>query len=341
MKHIYRIIISVLLLQSCATLYNSETTKVKIFVPENTSLVFDNDTLSLEKNYLTVFPKRSKDDLKFSLFNSETESDFSFKSRKSTYYYLNILTNYGIGMLIDANSNKRFTYKNVIHFELDTTTQNFVVSNSKISPFRQHDVFMYTSPLRAIDITSDPMLTLGVEYFILDDFSVSLEYGTIFTQRFRVNPTNELVENKGHSQRLEIKYYNGFNLTQNPRINEYLGLEARFISHQFTDDIQYLITDEDISYTRTEDFIVQKAVSVFNLKYGFNFPVGKRLYFDVYSGFGLRLKDIKNPNIFFDRNLHSYLDIGHHDYFGKSNLEAYQKNSNFNVSLGFKFGIKL
>jgi hypothetical protein len=104
------------------------------------------------------------------------------------------------------------------------------------------------------------------------------------------------------------------------------------------DNISCSVTEDDI---RTKDFIVRKSVSVYHLKYGFNFLVGKRLYFDIYSGFGIRLKNIKNPNLFFDRDLHKYIETGNHDYFGTDNLESYQNEVNFNFSLGFKFGVKL
>jgi putative salt-induced outer membrane protein YdiY len=195
----------------------------------------------------------------------------------------------------------------------------------------------------AIDAFSQPMLSLGGEYFFKDDVSISAEAGLKYTERLRSNSSVDFVEDRSHSFRMELKWYNIASLTGNGRINEYVGLEARFLRHQFTDDINYTISDGDIFYARNEDFIVQKKVNVFNIKYGLNFPIGKRLYFDLYTGFGIRYKTIKNPNRYYDPAKH--LNYDDEDGFlfwpNTNNLEEEGKQKLFNFSLGFKFGVKL
>ncbi len=342
MKNFFVALTTFILLNSCASILNSDTAKVKIFAPEGSNVIFKNDTLNVGEDYTKFYPLRSRDSLKFEMVNDSIKTDFAFRRKISGLLYLNIIYNYGLGILVDMTNPRRFTYKRSINLKIDSVNNEFYVSKEKIAPFNRHTFLIYTSPLRAMDVFSRPTVTLGTEYFYLNNLSVSAEYGHQFTNLSRNRSNLDLVEDRGHSLRFELKFYNLINLSDNPRIQSYIGVETRFLRSQFTDDISYSISNEDISYSKTEDYIVQRKVDIRNLKLGMNFPVGKRFYFDVYSGFGVRKIRVENPNRFYDPEIHSsFDDDGFFLFRRRSTLEEDGNRNYFNFSLGFKFGIRI
>ena len=341
LKKIVLLICIALLLNSCATILNGSNTKVKIYAPENTTVEYNNQTYILDEGKTNIFPERSRDSLKFTLKKDSVSTDFAFKRRTSPLFYLNLPYTYGLGMLVDFTNEKRFTYKRNLSFEIDSTTNTFQIYKGKSNPFKQHNVFIYTSPLLAIDVFTQPMLSIGTEYFPLENLSISVEYATVYTNRLRDNSKPKSFENKGRSFRYELKYYNLVSISNNPRVNEYIGIEARFIRQQYNKELRYYRTNQDINYFINEPIAVFKSVDIFNLKYGLNFPVGKRMYIDLYSGLGYRHKTFKNPNRLYNPEADELIDdIDHYWRINNNYLEDRDDSKLFNFSLGFKFGIK-
>ncbi|WP_026755909.1 hypothetical protein [Sediminibacter sp. Hel_I_10] len=341
LKHISWLFMSMLLLSSCTTILNSKTTKVKIYAPEHSKIIYKKDTLVLDEAFVKIHPIRSKDSLSFEVLQDSITAQFNFKRKTSGLLFLNIPYTYGLGILVDLTNEKRFTYPHNIRFVEDSSLNQLYTTKEKIAPFKRNTIFIYTSPLRAIDVFSRPTVTLGTEYFPRDNFSVSAEYGMQYIYPNSTSSNSLRVKDQGHSLRFEIKYYNLLHLSSNPNINDYIGLEARFLRTQFTDNIDYIITNEDLSFYRNEPIIVQKQANIFNLKYGLNLPIGKALYFDVYGGFGLRFKQIKNPNRMYNPDIHNLMDDYSENFFNEHILEETGNQNHFNVSLGFKFGVKL
>ncbi|WP_400079916.1 hypothetical protein [Winogradskyella sp. R77965] len=341
MKKIILLLYLCLILNSCATLLNGRTTKVKIYAPEGTTIVYKESHETLNEGKAEIFPERSKDTLRFTVENDSITTTFSFRRKISPLIYLNLPYTYGLGVLVDLTNHKRFTYLRNVNVKIDTTSNQFYHSDEKIIEFKKETVFLYTSPLRAMDVFSTPMLTLGAEYFFVDDMSISGEYGTRYLRKWRYDPKYRFVKHIGRSIRFELKFYNLANIFNNVRVNEYIGLEARFIRTQTNDDISYRVYNEDISLIRNEILTIQNSVDIFNVKYGVNFPIGEQLYLDLYMGFGQRRRTIKNPN-------NSYQNYTRYDFYNDDNwifpdrprYEGIDDLNTFNFSLGFKFGIK-
>jgi hypothetical protein len=339
--------ILLVLCSSCATIFNGKQTKVKIFAPENTSVVFNEETIAIKNGETQIYPERSKDSLKFTLINNSLSGDFTFRRKISSTIYLNlfILPYGGAGLIADLLNKRRFTYDRNLRFKIDTISQSFLLSKEKLNPFKQHTTFVYTSPLQALDFFSQPMVSLGVEYFPLDNLSVSGEYSSVFTDRLRDNSnTIKTVENKGRAFRYEIKYYNLLSISSNPKVNEYIGLEARFIRQQFNRTLRYNRANQDINFNIRESIAVVKSVNVFNLKYGLNYPIGNRMFIDFYFGLGVRDKIFKNPNSQFNPQtdeLFSDDDDSFFFDFDSNYREGIDDIKTINLSLGFKFGIKI
>ena len=327
---------------SCTTILHGKKDKVYIHAPKNTKVKFDGDEFLVREDHVTIFPTRSKDSLKFELSNDSISTKFAFRKRTSGLYFLNLMSPYYVGFLIDLTNPKRFSYKRHIQFEIDSTQNTFFSPNSKPIYFKRNDIFVYITPLKAIDIFSQPMLTLGAEYFITNKLSVSAEYGTVFTERLGSgkSPKLKIVKNKGRAFRYELKYYNLLSISSNPRVNEYIGIESRFLRYQFNEDISFRRDAEDISYIIDETLVVRKSVNIFNIKYGLNYPIGKNYFIDLYSGFGVRLFDIKNVNRNYNPETDTLIDDrGHFDY-RRRNIEGLNHNNRFNFTFGFKFGYK-
>ncbi|WP_173301120.1 hypothetical protein [Winogradskyella litoriviva] len=333
-----------LVLNSCATIFNGKTTRVNIYAPENATVHYNKQTSIVYEGETSLYPKRSRDSLKFTITKDSISTDFAFKRKTSGLLYANLFTPqiFGAGFIIDFTNQRRFTYKRNIYLEIDSTTNTFKQFEGKKQPFKQHTTFIYTSPLHFMDFFSQPMVTLGVEYFPLDNFSISAEYGTMYIKSSKDNSKPNYSENKGFTSRYELKYYNLISITNNPKVNEYIALEARFLRHQFNKVISIRRINNDINYYIREPITVHKFLDIFNIKYGLNFPVGKRMYLDVYSGFGFRNKTFKNPNSFYNPETDYILESDSHLFFGRKRyLEGVDNQKLFNFSLGFKFGIKL
>jgi hypothetical protein len=194
---------------------------------------------------------------------------------------------------------------------------------------------IYTSPLQAIDIFSRPMVTIGGEYIVFNKIGLSIEYGYKFKN---VDSYDSLiVDSKGYSYRFEIKYYN-INLIKSYHFRDYISLEYRYIKDDYNSQFEYA-TDSTHQTLVTDNYAIKKDIYVGNVKFGVIFNLNKVIYFDIYTGIGLRYRDVRNINRTFDENL------GHEhkwpEYFWTiSDFEEFS-GLKVNFSFGFKLGIKI
>ena len=339
MKKIGLLFILILTLSSCSTLLNSKHSTVKISADKASKIVFNKDTITVDKKQTKIRPLRSNKPLKITVLKDSLKKDFYFNKKISGTFYLNIY-NYGIGCIIDLFNHKRFRYKHNLHFITDSLSQKIILSNKKITVVPKNKLFIYTSPLKVLDFFSIPMTSIGLEYFIASNFSVSAEYGTLFpNEKLRDHKITYLNE-KAFEYRFEAKWYNGINLTENVHLNEYLGIEYRKIYSQYNDNINYYERNDSNHNSITDDFATKKSVSILNLKYGILIPIGKRFYFDFYSGLGIRIKEFNHINLEYNKDIHQmyFDDLPTFDF---REFEDYDKKNLLNISLGFKFGINL
>lgn len=342
MKKEYLLILIALTLTSCATIINSPTTKIKISADKKSKIIFNSDTIAIHKKQTTIRPKRSSESLKITFVRDSIKKDFLIDRKISSVFWLNIY-NYGVGALIDLTSDKLYRYRNNIHFSLDTTSNSISLGRKKTTLIPKKTLFIYTTPLRTINPFSIPSATLGAEYFIKQNISISAEYG-IKLPNIELSNTNEkILKDKSSIYRLESKYYNAINLTKNVHLNEYLGFEIIQKRSQFNDNISYFEKNnnnpEDI--VKIDDlFGVKKQATIINLKYGLLVPINERFYFDFYTGLGIRLKRFKSIDKEFNPEIHEIYYEDRLPFFDFN--ESYGTDSNLpNFSLGFKFGIKL
>jgi hypothetical protein len=335
-------LISFSFLCSCTTILHSKKTKVNLHAPKNTKIKFKGEEFLVNNDKVSIFPIRAKDSLRFELSNDSITTQFSFPKKTSGNYFLNFFSPYYAGFIIDLTNKKRFTYKKNLKFGIDSTENKFISLNNLPIAFKRNDVFVYTTPLKAMDVFTQPMLTLGAEYFVTNTISLSAEYGTVYTKRLGDKPKLKILKTKGRSFRYELKIYNILGQSRNSRFNNYLGFETRFLRYQFNDENNFRAVNEDIQYFVNIPFGVHKKVDIYNLKYGINYPIGKHFYFDVYTGLGVRVRDIKNIyNSTPPEQDTSFLNDDDDDCYlcFRKNKEQ-DSGSFFNFTLGFKFGYK-
>ena len=334
------ILIIILTLNSCASILNGKRTKVKVSADKASKIIFENDTISIDKNQTTIRPIRSKKPLEIKVIKDSLQQNFSFDKKLSNTIFLNVY-NYGFGLAVDLFSNKAYRYKNNLHFVTDSLSKKIVLSNKKVTIIPKNKVFIYTSPLQAFDFFSIPMATLGIEYFIKNNFSLSAEYGTLVPNIKLKRHKISYLKEKASLYRFETKWYNAINLTKNVHLNEYLGFEIRQLNSQYNDYLDYTINNNPNQNKPTrDDFATRKRVTIINIKYGTIVPLGKRFYFDFYSGLGLRMKKFSHINLEFDKNIHQIYDDDFPSFEFRE-FKNYNKKTMLNLSLGCKFGINL
>jgi len=340
MKKVILFLLTSILFSSCATLLNRKKVAVTISSDNKSKIVYEKDTIEIHSGKTKIYPKRSKQDLKITVLKDSLKKEFRFKRKVSSIIYLNYF-NYGLGLLVDLVSDKRFTYRRNFHFVTNKISKEIVLNEKKVALLPKNTLFIYTSPLQFIDPFSTRIPTIGVEYFLRNNLSLSAEYGFSNSPFHNKNQEPIFFKDRAETYRLETKLYNNIIITNNVHLNEYIGLEYRGITSQYDDNISYFNRNDNLEEDYVNDnFGTKKIVSIINLKYGIIVPLTKHFYFDFYTGFGVRTKNFNQISIEYDESIHSLvLD----DWFFPSfkDFKEYDKKSFFNYSLGFKFGFKL
>ncbi|MEM9822782.1 MAG: hypothetical protein AAF985_17005 [Bacteroidota bacterium] len=104
-------VICILFLSSCATLINERHITSTIHSDDTLKVVYGQDTLQSSKNRVKIRSKRSSEPIEFTVLKDSLSKTFTIYPKNSfAYEYGNILGNYGIGMLIEKDNPKRYSY---------------------------------------------------------------------------------------------------------------------------------------------------------------------------------------------------------------------------------------
>jgi len=103
-----------LFFSSCATFLNPTFTSVKVETNQHSLVINGVDTFHTQKNKVRIPVQRSKDDLIIQIKTDQNSKRIALPAQNSFLYFLNIPTNFGIGMLIDKNQSKRYGYPQYI-----------------------------------------------------------------------------------------------------------------------------------------------------------------------------------------------------------------------------------
>jgi hypothetical protein len=214
-------------------------------------------------------------------------------------------------------------------------SQSLIGDQTDTSRFR-----IYTSPMQLIDAFSRPMATLGGEWRFASAWALSAEGGVKLCDIAPADTT--WIPSEGYTARFEAKWFVSDRLAIGP--NTYLSAEYRWILDRNNYSVSYYLDDpEGAADSATVDYIyddfgVIQLVQVANVKMGVLVPLGKHLYLDMYTGLGIRWRDVSNTHREYAGSPQENLTFNHPGaWLGK--LESDEMDTRLaNFSMGFKFG---
>lgn len=112
----------ILNLCSCATVLNDSKQTVLVHANDPSSIVYDGSFRDTRAGKVLT-THRSGDSLEFYFVSDSVTKRFAVAPRYSANWYANILCNFGIGMLVDRNTPRKFSYPSDIW--IDTATGEY------------------------------------------------------------------------------------------------------------------------------------------------------------------------------------------------------------------------
>ena len=184
--------IASLFLSSCATILNGPAQRVFISTDRNIKAVSLDKDDKVDSTFIGInspgiyYVARSDKPLKISLQTGSIRRSVFLKAKKSFAYWSNIYCNYGVGLLVDKNTVKKFAYKKRNYFTYKDTS----VSVSRFAPIQKGTINLSLSlPIpfgNIFDIKkaggqyhSIGVLgfAAGLDYFYRDNHYLSLDAG--------------------------------------------------------------------------------------------------------------------------------------------------------------------
>jgi hypothetical protein len=120
------VLLHLILLNSCATIMNDRHTTTTLYTNSPTKVVVNQDTFSTVNNQLPLSLLRGKKPVSILIITDSAEKVHSINSKNSFAYYGNIICNYGVGMFIDRNNPKRYTYPRRVYLNVSDTLNEFL-----------------------------------------------------------------------------------------------------------------------------------------------------------------------------------------------------------------------
>ena len=145
MKNIVLFIFLTISLSSCATIsqeIEGNIQQINIHTNKPGIVVHNGDSLSTSKNKVSIIVERKKEDLNIKILNDTIEKSVTINSKNSFEYWLNIPTNYGIGMLIDKNSPNRYAYPKNVYLDLYNSKNEYYLSDRTN---KTNEIFLHVS----------------------------------------------------------------------------------------------------------------------------------------------------------------------------------------------------
>ncbi len=117
MKQILPLLIVCGLLSSCATILNSPQTTVEVYTTQASKIIIGKDTLQTENNRVELTLARAKDPITITSQTDSLNKTIQLKPKNSGAYWLNLLYTSFVGMLVERDNPKRFTYPKVVSID--------------------------------------------------------------------------------------------------------------------------------------------------------------------------------------------------------------------------------
>jgi hypothetical protein len=195
----YAVVFFMLLLSSCATIINQPLQKIYITTDKNVKVISVEKAVLMDSSKHTnarkeYFVKRSNTPLIITVQADSTKKIIVLKSKNSFAYWYNIAANYGIGMLVDRDNEKRFTYQQSSYISAEDTS----IIIKRFAPVKKGTVNLsfslpFTTAFNIIDSSGKYNsagvygLEAGADYFYSCNNFLSLNIGAatdVFAEHF-------------------------------------------------------------------------------------------------------------------------------------------------------------
>ena len=113
------------LLASCATLNNEPYMNIFVHTTEPSRLVLEEDTIETKNNKARLEVERKNEALQIMAITDSLSKSIEVAPINSFNYWINIVTNFGIGMLVDRGNPRRFGFPRRIYLNSADTISRF------------------------------------------------------------------------------------------------------------------------------------------------------------------------------------------------------------------------
>ena len=125
MKKIIPLFLVMLLLNSCATLFNTRMEKINIVTSESSTVVLNNIPLQSVQNRVESKVVRSPQNLELIVSSDSITKNVSVNPANSFMFWSNLSLFYGVGMLVDWKNPKRFSYPKTVYVDLSNKENSY------------------------------------------------------------------------------------------------------------------------------------------------------------------------------------------------------------------------
>ncbi len=333
MKTLFFALILCFTITSCSTLFNKRIDIVNIKSNEAVKVVVDNDSINKLLMEHTVVVERGEKNISITLYNDSLEKTISVYSQLSFSYWLNFLSPFSAGFLVDMSSPKRFDYPNNISVDMNDASSiyyDYNIYNPKLINAKNS---LKLTPLKAIGLFN-PRLELSYERLLSKNISLQISGGYLMPVPFRRNYDYFISDRTGFTATVEGRYY--LNQTF---AGTYVAMNFDYLNSNHPEIRSFLDTDRS--------FLFQDSITVIKQTYTTNFLVGYQkvvgsFVFNFYAGLGLRFRDVKYKDLTLDNAVEIYRRNDFfpiEDFYENSNLRGFTNSISIplNMKVGYLF----
>lgn len=113
------------LLNSCASIMNQPRMDITIYTTEPSKIIVNSDTMNTNDNKATFQVERKNEVINIMAVTDSLSKKITIEPENSFMYWSNIVCNYGIGMLVDKDNPKRYSYPQRIHINSADTISEY------------------------------------------------------------------------------------------------------------------------------------------------------------------------------------------------------------------------
>lgn len=160
---------------------------------------------------------------------------------------------------------------------------------------QSQNVSIKFSFLSLVDDPSFPTIQTGIEFMLSKKIGWYNEVGIKYRKSYYEMADTNVTDSKGFKLKTEIRYY----FTTNGEI--YIGGNG-FYTKDFHNTKALYYYSNDSSMIMEDNFAAEKIVRGFNLVVGKQYKKWNRIYFDLYTGLGIRVVTIDQSDIEVEHN---------------------------------------